>query len=250
VSAALRPGEEELHAYVDEELPEDRRRAVAAYLRDHPVDAERLAAYRHDGEAIACVFARMWQARASRPAPASSWRRATWMRVAAVVLVMVGTFAAGLGWYWRGNVDSTVWARFGTEALAAHLALTKPESPPRMAASLQDVAAFLSGAVKAPIRLNDPANTEFTLVGSRFLTGAKGRVAQLAFRSPAGVLVTMYFEPWRHKRDAPFRVLAGRSAVGTIGWTDRELGCAVAGALPPDELTRVGRMLYAGLIES
>ncbi|HEY1546055.1 MAG TPA: hypothetical protein VGG01_26930 [Xanthobacteraceae bacterium] len=250
MSAALRPGEEELHAYVDEELPEDRRPVVAAYLRDHPADARRLAAYRDDGEAVGCLFARMWQAPALRPAPASSWRRATWIRVAAVVLVMVGTLAAGLGWYWRGNVDGTVWARFGTEALAAHLALTKPESPPRMRASLQDVAAFLSAAVKASIRLNDPANAEFILVGSRFLTGAKGRVAQLAFRSPAGVLVTMYFEPWRHKRDVPFRVLAGGSAVSSIGWTDREIGCAVAGALPPDELMRVGRMLYSRLVES
>src|SRR6185437_1673484 len=232
----------ELNAYIDGELAQDRRAAVAAYLRDHPADAQRLEAYRADGAAVARLFAPMSQLPTPRPAPSSSsslsssWRRAAWMRVAAVVLVMVVTFAGGLGWYWRGRIDGTVWTRFGAEALAAHLTLSRSDAPPGMTASLQDIAAFLSAAVKAPIRLKDPANAEFALVGSRFLTGAKGRVAQLAFRSKTGALVTMYFEPWRHKRDAPFRVLVGQSGVSTIGWSDRELGCAFTGALPPDEL--------------
>ena len=119
-----------------------------------------------------------------------------------------------------------------------------------MTASLPDVAEFLSAAIKAPMRLEDPANPEFALVGSRFLTGAKGRVAQLAFRDRAGVLVTMYLEPWPRKRDAPFRALASQSNVRTIGWIDDEFGCAVTGALPEDELERIGRTLYAGLVKS
>jgi anti-sigma factor RsiW len=59
VSVVSRPGEEELHAYIDGELPQDRRDAVASYLRDHPTEAKRLAAYRRDGVAIARLFARM-----------------------------------------------------------------------------------------------------------------------------------------------------------------------------------------------
>src|SRR5215470_14889247 len=44
--------EEELHAYLDGELPDARRAAVEAYLREHPDDARRLEAYRADGKAI------------------------------------------------------------------------------------------------------------------------------------------------------------------------------------------------------
>jgi len=250
MSAPPRPTEEELHAYIDGELTADRRAGVVAYLRDHPADARRMEAYRADGEAIARLFSRTPQPRTSRRAPSSSWGRATWVRVAAAVLVTVVTFAAGLTWYWRGHVPETVWARFGSEALAAHLALTKSDSPPRMTASLQDVAELFSAAVKAPMRLQDPANAEFTLVGSKFLTGGIGHVAQLAFRNGAGVVVTMYFEPWPHKRDVPFRPLTGQANVRTIGWSDRELGCAVTGALPEDELERIGHALYDGLIKS
>jgi len=250
MSAPPRLTEEELHAYIDGELAADRRAAVVAYLRDHPADARRMEAYRADGEAIARLFSRTLRPPASRRAPTSSWARATWMRVAAAVLVTVVTFASGLTWYWRGHVDETVWARFGAEALAAHLALSRPDSPPAMTASLQDVAEFFSAEVKTPMRLQDPANAEFTLVGSKFLMGRKGRVAQLAFRNGAGVVVTMYFEPWPHKRDVPFRRLTGQSNVRTVGWTDDELGCAVTGALPEDELERIGHALYDGLVKS
>jgi anti-sigma factor RsiW len=250
VSVAPRPTEEELHAYLDGELTADRRAEVTAYLRDHPAEARRLEAYRADGEAIGRLFLRTPQARMSRRAPSSSWRRKTWIRAAAAVLVLAVTFATGLTWYWQGRVDETVWARFGAEALAAHLALMNPDSPPVMTASLGDVAEFFSATVRTPMHLEDPANPQFTLVGSKFLTGAKGRVTQLAFRNRAGVLVTMYFEPWPRKRDAPFRALASQSNVRTIGWTDRELGCAVTGALPEDELERIGNALYAGLVKS
>jgi len=250
MSFASRPTEEELHAYMDGELMEARRAAVAAYLRENPAEAVRLEAYRADGEAIARLFARVPQAPTRRRAPSWSRGRETWIRVAATVLVMVVTFAAGLTWYWRGHIDETVWARFGSEALAAHLALSTSDSLPRMNASLEDVAAFFSAKVNTPIRLEDPANPEFTLVGSKFLVGGKGRVAQLAFHNRAGVLVTMYFEPWPHKRDVPFRALTGQSNVRTIGWSDRELGCAVTGALPENELERIGNALYAGLVKS
>lgn len=250
MSAPLRPSEEELHAYIDGELAADRRVAVGAYLRDHPAEALRLEAYRADGAAIARLFAQTPQAPRSRRAPSGrSWGREAWIRTAAV-LVMAITFAAGLTWYWQGRVDETVWARFGAEALAAHLVSSKSDSPPRMTISLQDVGEFFATAIKAPIRVVDPANREFVLVGSQFLTGAKGRVAQLAFRDGAGVLITMYFEPWPRKRDAPFRALASQSNVRTIGWIDDEIGCAITGALPEHELDRVGHVLFAGLVKS
>ena len=107
MSVPPRPTEEELHAYLDSELTADRRATVIAFLRDHPAEAGRLEAYRADGEAIVRLFSRTPQAHMSRRAPSSSWRRNTWMRVAAAVLVTVVTFAAGLTWYLQGRVDES-----------------------------------------------------------------------------------------------------------------------------------------------
>ena len=44
--------EDELHVYVDGELPADRREAVEAWLASHPEDAARVAAWRAQAEAI------------------------------------------------------------------------------------------------------------------------------------------------------------------------------------------------------
>ena len=44
--------EDELHAYVDGELPAERRGAVEAWLASHPDDAARVAAWRKHAELI------------------------------------------------------------------------------------------------------------------------------------------------------------------------------------------------------
>ncbi len=44
--------EDELHVYVDGELPADRREAVETWLASHPDDAARVAAWRAQAEAI------------------------------------------------------------------------------------------------------------------------------------------------------------------------------------------------------
>ena len=48
--------EDELHAYVDGELPADRRHAVEAWLATHPEDAARVAAWRAQADALRARF--------------------------------------------------------------------------------------------------------------------------------------------------------------------------------------------------
>ncbi len=44
--------EDELHAYVDNELPAERREAVEAWLAAHPDDAERVTSWRTMSDAL------------------------------------------------------------------------------------------------------------------------------------------------------------------------------------------------------
>ncbi len=50
--------EDELHAYVDGELPAERRGAVEAWLAAHPDDAARVAAWRSQAELIRARYGR------------------------------------------------------------------------------------------------------------------------------------------------------------------------------------------------
>ena len=48
--------EDELQAYVDDVLLPERRAAVEAHLARHPADAERVAAYRAQKQALKALF--------------------------------------------------------------------------------------------------------------------------------------------------------------------------------------------------
>src|SRR5512143_3118927 len=91
--------EEELHAYVDGELPADRREAVAAWLAEHPEQAAMVAAWQAQAEAIRARYGAV----ADEPVPArfnldalmrdggerrGPWR--TWAAAAVIAAFMVG----------------------------------------------------------------------------------------------------------------------------------------------------------------
>ena len=87
--------EDELHAYVDGELPADRRDAVEAWLATHPEDAARVAEWRAQADAIRARYGAI----ADEPVPARfdldrltraggrSWRA---IAAAAVIVVVSG----------------------------------------------------------------------------------------------------------------------------------------------------------------
>jgi len=142
------PTEEDLHAYLDGELGEDRHAMVEAHLAQHPEDARRLQAYRADGEAIARIFSRAdhlpdaaFSPFDSPPAAARTrvgaalWARGTpWQRAAAIALIVLGAAVVAFVTLRRDTSDDALWARFGRDAIVAHLSLSNPASQPIPAA--------------------------------------------------------------------------------------------------------------------
>src|ERR1700712_993856 len=98
--------EDELHAYVDNELPAERRGYVDAWLAAHPEDAERVQSWRtmaealharYDGVADEAVPKRLEIERLVR-------QPRKWMAgaIAAAVLAFIG--GGGVGWMAHGAV--------------------------------------------------------------------------------------------------------------------------------------------------
>src|SRR6266508_437449 len=116
--------EDELHAYVDGELPHDRLAAVEAWLASHPPDAARVAAWRAQGNAIRTRFAGI----GSEPVPERlTLANITRMRrpsvgVAAAAIVAALVLGGVAGWWTRG-APATAAIRdpdVTAEALQAH----------------------------------------------------------------------------------------------------------------------------------
>ncbi len=119
--------EDELHALVDNELPDDRRAAVETWLATHPDDAGRVAAWRAIGDAMHARY----DAVADEAIPkrleldrlASQPRK--WMIAAAAAILVAFAAGSGVGWFARDASAAVVTAAdpietMREEAFAAH----------------------------------------------------------------------------------------------------------------------------------
>src|SRR5271166_5177215 len=95
--------EDELHAYVDGELPADRRGAVETWVASHPDDATRVAAWREQISAIrACYGGIVDEPTPARLALDRLPRRHWPWRAVAAAIVFAFLSGGAAGWLVRG----------------------------------------------------------------------------------------------------------------------------------------------------
>src|SRR5262249_10017102 len=96
--------EDELHAYVDGEIPADRRGAVEAWLAPDPQDARRVAQWRAQADAIRARYSTVAlepvSARFDLDALARNAR--SWRAIAAAAVVMAFLAGGVVGWMAHG----------------------------------------------------------------------------------------------------------------------------------------------------
>src|SRR5262245_32218797 len=94
----------EFHAYVDGELPAERRAAVEAWLATHPEDAAQVAEWRAQADAIRAHYG----ATASQPVPARfdldklARSNRSWRALAAAAVVAAFLVGGAVGWMAHG----------------------------------------------------------------------------------------------------------------------------------------------------
>src|SRR5579872_6695935 len=119
--------EDELHAYVDGELPAESREAVEAWLAAHPDDAAKVAAWRNHAELIRARYGGVVSEKT--PEQLDLVRLARRRRHGLAALAAAAALAAFLiggavGWFARGAEAAAVTAsdltRFTTDALEAY----------------------------------------------------------------------------------------------------------------------------------
>jgi anti-sigma factor RsiW len=239
--------EDELHAYVDNELPTERRADVEDWLASHPTDAERVRSWL----AMADALHARYDSVVDEPVPprldierlVRQPRKWFYGAVAATMAAFIA--GGGLGWVAHGAAASpSVFQNFTGDALDAHrlyvVEVRHPvEVPGSERAHLQQ---WLTKRCGWDVRAPELGATGLKLVGGRLLPGPTGPASFLMYESASGERFTVYTA--RAKTETTQMRYAKQDGDGALFWADRGVGYVVSGSTDRDRLTQVARLVY------
>jgi anti-sigma factor RsiW len=248
-------GEDELHAYVDGELPADRREAVAAWLADHPEQEAMVAAWQAQAESVRARYGAV----ADEPIPeqlkleqlirrdrlgARAGGRA-WAALAAATLVaFVGGGAAGWMAHGASAAAPTGYDAFTAEALDAYkLYVVEVRHPVEVPGSERaHMTQWLSKRLGYRQRIPDLQSMGLKLVGGRLLPGPTGAAAFYMYEGPSGERFTIYCA----KAGAPETALRYKrgNRYAAFYWVDDKVAYVVSGPAERDRLEKVSKTIY------
>ncbi len=242
--------EEELHAFIDGEIPPARRAEIEAEACRNPVLAEKIAAFASDMERLRRTYGAIgagpipdrWMAivesAARKPRPALSPQ--TFAAIAATILIVLGV---ALVYRAISPQNDTIIA----DALAARSASLENRGittgPPVSQASRATAA--LSSALHMRLKAPDLSRMGYRLSAYRLYKGTpRGNAVELVYHNADGRLFTLYL---RHSsgsvRFDQFKLGQLRVCI----WQDDVLGAVMAGPISAAEMQRLASLAYTGL---
>ena len=240
--------EHELHAYVDGELPADRRDAVEAWLASHPEHAARIAHWRAQADAIRAHYDAIALEPVSARFDLDKITRASrsWRAVAAAAVVAAFLAGGVVGWMAHG-ASAAAPSRFDiftAEALGAHkvyvVEVRHPVEVP--GAERPHLVQWLSKRLDYELRIPDLERTGLKLVGGRLLPGPLGPAAFCMYEGPSGERFTIYYA----RTDSPQTAMRYRAGdrFAALYWVENGLAYVVSGPPERERLESVAKAAY------
>ena len=242
--------EELLHAYIDNALADDERRAVERWLAQDAEAAQRARAYREQGRALHALFdpvlAEPHTLTVAPPRQVANASR--WFALAAMLILGIG-----IGFTWRGwQAGPSASVTIVREAALAHVAYVPEVRHPVevTAAEEQHLVAWLSKRLDAPLRAPSLAAFGYQLLGGRLLPPTSPRdpapLALLMYENPQGKRLTLLVKREANNAETSFRFSEDQGA-RVFYWIDGPFGYALAGDLDRGELQKIARGVYQQL---
>jgi anti-sigma factor RsiW len=235
--------DEDLHAYIDGALSEERALLVRKALAENPALAERVALFESDKAMFKTVFGPLaerplpaeWTLRVHRPSrPRMSWRLTG--AIAATLLMVAGT---PLVWEYsavltgRDVVDVALDAREGTAPKAELIATDGNPKAERYDTALRQ-------AIASNVRVPDLSRMGYRLAGMHLYDKA----AEILYRGPQDQLYTLYIR--RSDGTARFDQFARRGLRVCI-WQDDQITTVMSGNVSAAAMQRLATLSYTGL---
>jgi anti-sigma factor RsiW len=240
--------EDELHAFVDNELPAERRADVEAWLATHPDDAARVQSWRRMAELLHARYDQVADEAVPKRLEIERLvqQPRSWLYVTIAATLVAFIAGSSIGWLAHGvSASPTAFQNFTVDALDAHrLYVVEVRHPVEVAgnerAHLQQ---WLSKRVGYEIKAPDLDASGLKLVGGRLLPGPEAPAAFFMYESPSGERYTLYTSR-AAKVDTTQMRYAAQDKDGALFWADKGVGYVVSGPTDKDRLNQVARQVY------
>ncbi len=245
--------DDELHAFVDGQLPAERFAAVEAWLAAHPEDAARIAAWRAQADAIRLRFGEAGNEAVPQRLKIDTLLRSgrKWRAIAAAVAASAFLVGGVSGWMARGTTEVVAAAgdpadQIAQEALSAHkLYIAEVRHPVEVGAAEAHLMPWLSRRLGTSLRVPDFSQFDLKLLGGRLLPGPAGPAALLMFENGNGDRVTFYSSKVSAQQMS-FRYLQSDN-VAAIRWVESGYAFVVSGNADKARLKELARAAYEQL---
>src|SRR5882672_9233368 len=239
--------EDELHAYVDNELPAERRGDVEAWLATHPDDAERVRSWR----AMADALHARYDAVADEPIPkrleierlVRQPRRWIYSAIAATLVAFIA--GGGVGWLAHGVAASpSVFQILTLDALDAHrLYVVEVRHPVEVPGSERThLQQWLTKRCGWDVRAPELTAAGLKLVGGRLLPGPSGPASFMMYESASGERFTIYTA--KSEAEATQMRFSSQGNESALFWADRGVAYVVSGVGDRGRLTQIAQSVY------
>src|ERR1700730_10119558 len=239
--------EDELHAYVDNELPAERRGDVEAWLTAHPDDAVRVQSWRAMAETLHARYDSVADEAVPKRLEIERLVRQPRQWVYGAIAATLAAFIVGGGVGWTAHgvaVAPTVFQSFTVDALDAHrLYVVEVRHPVEVPGSERThLQQWLTKRCGWDVRAPELAAAGLKLVGGRLVPGPTGPASFLMYESASGERFTVYTA----KADAATTQMryARQDNDGALFWADNGVGYVVSGGSDRERLAQVARLVY------
>ncbi|MBR1125214.1 anti-sigma factor [Bradyrhizobium lablabi] len=239
--------EDELHAYVDNELPAERRGDVEAWLTAHPDDGERVQSWRTMAEMLHARYDSVLDEAVPKRLEIEQLvqRPRRWLYGAAAAALVAFAAGGSAGWIAHGQASTPSAIQTLTlEAMDAHklyvVEVRHPvEVPGSERAHLQQWLTKRCGWI---VRAPELDGSGLKLIGGRLLPGPNGPASFMMYEGPSGERFTFYAA--KAKVDTAQMRFTTAENSGAVFWSDDGVGYVVSGPADKERLKQVARLIY------
>lgn len=250
--------EDDLHAYVDNQISDEKRYAIEELMRTDPEISAKIQHWQQQNEAITAYFnkqslddipAQLDLEKINRKVAQETQKPANqrwYYSLAASVFLIIGS--ASIGWFAHDSLNPTQQNRpnFENMAISAYEVFSvEVLHPVEVGADKKEhLVAWLSKRIDHPIKMPQLENYGYKLLGGRLLSMQEGRAAaQFMFENKQGKRITWLISKSPVYKDHAF-FFKNQKNVNSYYWMDSNVAYSVSGEMDRDNLHKLSQGIY------